>query len=64
MINKDSEITKEFVKMIFNATHQRWYVEHAIGMVENDDDMKKIIDYLDDNPQAKWQDIEYRILTR
>ena len=63
MINKDSDVTKEFVKKIFNATHKRWYVEHALGMVQNDDDMRKIISYLDTKQEVTWQDIEYKILT-
>lgn len=62
MISKDSEITKEFIKVIFEATHKRWYVEHALGMIEDETIMSKIIDFVKSNKSVSWQDIEYEIL--
>lgn len=62
MISKDSETTKEFVKSIFKATHKRYYVEHALNMIKTEENMKSIIFFLSNNPNATWQDIEYHIL--
>lgn len=59
---EDSIITKEFIKRIFNATHKSSYIPHAVDMVKSEKDMSVIIDYLKDNPDASWQDIEYKIL--
>ena len=62
MISKESDITKEFIRLVFEATHKKWYVIHAIDLVKNEDNMIKIIEYLNNNPNALWQDIEYNIL--
>ena len=63
MISKDSSITKEFIKRLFEVTHKRWYVEHAVNMIKSEDNMKKVIEYLKDKSSMDWQDIEYFILT-
>jgi len=62
MISKDSDTTKEFVKRVFEVTHKRWYVDHAINMIKSEDNMKKVIDYLKDKTSVEWQDLEYFIL--
>lgn len=64
MISKDSDVTKEFVKLIFEAVQNRWYVEHALQMVKDEDHMKKIVTYLRNNKNVAWQDIEYEILRK
>ena len=62
MISKESSITKEFIKRIFEATHKSSYIQHALRMIKNEKNMKAIIDYLGKEPNAEWQDIEYQIL--
>jgi len=62
MISKESAITKEFVKKIYEATHKSSYIQHALRMIKNEENMQKIIDYLEKKPDANWQDIEYQIL--
>ena len=45
-MNPNNPLVKEFVKLIFNAVHKRWYVEHAIGMIESEEHLKKVVDNL------------------
>lgn len=62
MIGKDSKITKELVELLFKITHKRWYVEHALSMIKDEEQASKIINFLKDNQEIEWQDIEYQIL--
>lgn len=61
MINKDSKTVRQFIKSVFESTHKRWYVEHALEMIGSEDNMAKIIDFIGDK-EIPWQDIEYQII--
>ena len=63
MIDKDSKIVREFIRTVFETTHKRWYVEHALLSVGSEENMQKIIDYIAANKNVDWQDIEYNIIS-
>ena len=62
MINKESKIVKQFIVSVFEATHKDWYVVHALDMIGSEENMLKIIEYIKDNKDIDWQDIEYNII--
>ena len=62
MINKESKIVKQFIVSVFEATHKDWYVVHALDMIGSEENMLKIIEYIKDNKDIDWQDIEHNII--
>ena len=62
MIPKDSETTKELVKLLFERTHKSEYVNHAISMIKDEDHAERVIQFLKKYKEVEWQGIEYEII--
>lgn len=64
MISKESDKTKELIKLLFERTHKSEYVNHAISMIKDEDHAEKIIRFLKEYKEVEWQDIEYEIIKK
>lgn len=62
MISKDSQITKDFAVKVFLATHNSKYTMCCLASIENEENMRKIMDFIDNNPNASITEIEIQML--
>ena len=62
MIYKDSPVTKEFVYKIYQATKNKNYCACCLSSIQNENNMKEIIRFIDDNPKITISEIEERIM--
>lgn len=64
MISKESDKTKELIKLLFEKTGKSWYVYHALSMIKNEKHAERIIQFLKKYKEVEWQDVEYEIIMR
>ena len=62
MKNSASDVTKEFVKLIFLQTHNKNYAVASLASIKNEKNMQIIIDYIKETPNATLSMIEERIM--
>lgn len=62
MISKDSETTKEFVRVLFEKTRKRDFVSSSLAFIKSENNMKKIIDFVSKNPDCTMTDIDIEIV--
>lgn len=62
MSNSTSDITKEFVKLIFLQTHNKNYALASLASIKNEKNMQIIIDYIKETPNATLSMIEEKIM--
>lgn len=62
MINKDSQITKEYIKKVFEVTHNSGYTFGSLNFVKTEDNMSKIINFIDNHDGITITDIEIEIM--
>lgn len=59
---KDSPIAKEFVYKIYKATKNKDYCACCLSSIKNENNMKEIIRFIDDNPNTTLSEIEEQIM--
>lgn len=62
MISKDSPTTKEFVRLLYEQTKSSDFVKYSLSFIQTEENMKKIIEYIKENPNCLEIDINYQMV--
>lgn len=62
MISKDSNVTKEFVKVLFEKTKSRAFVSRSLAFINTEGNMIKLLNYIKENPDCSKSDIDYELV--
>ena len=62
MISKDSLVTHEFARVLFLKTRKSDFVSYSLSFIETEDNMRKIIEYVENNPDCSENDIHFEMV--
>ena len=60
-MERNSDIEKAFIKSIAQKVHDIAFIQSALNMMNTDEKRKKIIDYINKNPEVSRQDIDIKM---
>ena len=62
VIDKNSETTKEYIKTLYDKTKDRNFGCSSLAFIETEDNMRKLLDYINENPNCSIADIDYMLV--